>query len=145
MGIEKPDEIAKKIEGIIEKSGGLTIENIKEASKKLCDNERFIALHKRLSKLLETMEDFEKSAEEMKRGGSMDESLMKSVENNYKGEMEKIVGAIAGMILKESGAAIKEDDSLSIEGMIDDALMTEEEKKKAGPADYSGAKITDKF
>lgn len=130
-----------KIEDLIKKSGELTIEKIKEASKKLANNEKFITLNKRLAKVIKTMEDFEESAEEMKKGGSMDESFIKSVENNYKAEMEKIISAISGMIWKESGTKIEENDAVFIDGMIDDVLMTEEEKKKAEPADYSGVTI----
>jgi glutamyl-tRNA reductase len=116
----------EKIENIIKKSGELTIEKIKEASKKLCDNEKFMSLQKRLSKLVQTMEDFEKSVEEMKK--NTDESLLKSVESNYKNEMERIVGAITGMILEESGAPIKEDVSVSIDSMIDDVLAKDLEE-----------------
>lgn len=109
-----------KIEDLIKKSGELTIEKIKEASKKLANNEKFMNLNKRLAKVIQTMEDFEKSSEEMKK--NTDESLLKSVKNNYKNEIENIVGAISGMIWKESGAKIEENVVVSIDEMIDGAL-----------------------
>ena len=116
-----------KIEDLIKKSGELTIEKIKEASKKLADNEKFIKLNKRLAKVIKTMEDFEESAPEMEKGGT-DKSFIESIKNNYKNEMEGIISAISGMIWKESGTKIEENDAASIDGMIDDVLAKSPEE-----------------
>jgi hypothetical protein len=131
----------ENIGGLIEKTSGLPIEKIKEGSKRLANNEKFIALNKRLVKVDQTMKDFKESALEMEKSGT-DKSLIESVKNNYDKEMENIIGAIAGMILKESGVDIKKDDAISLEGMIDDVLKKEGDTEES---DLSGVMTTEGF
>jgi hypothetical protein len=107
--------------GLIEKISGLPIEKIKEGSKRLVNNEKFIALNKRLTKVNQTMIDFNESASEMEKGGT-DKSFIESIKNNYDKQKEDVVSAIAVMILKELEVKIEKGDEISLDGMIDDIL-----------------------
>ena len=126
MGIENLNKVEQKEQFYKE----INIEEIKEAAKELNDDPKFKALRESFIKLAEKIKDFEQAAEEMKKGGSIDENWIIAAQKKYSEDMEEIESVMIGMVLEKMGAKVKSDVPDAIDEMFADIMKSEGDESK---------------
>jgi hypothetical protein len=151
-------EVLEQVQKKYEREHGEKLSSIEELeiAEKAGHIEVYNEAEDRVVALKNGLRDFIAAKEALIKEGGINEELFNHIKKNRENEIKrvraKMVDILYGLIGIDTDKLI---DSLLIEEgekeqaeknpSIEDILMTEEEKKKAEPADYSAASVTGKF